>query len=281
MSDQPTKRESSEQPTTDDPMREARLIWQQMDHESRESKGVSYAPIHEALTAKNDRIAALEAQLAARRSMSEQTDDDLIDNAAACAQFRPLLSDDEETDEGLRECIKINVCKPLRAQVATLREVVVQTEWSDQRHTATGKVSGGRSGRACPSCYGIHPDDTHPDWTIYGHHENCPLAAALQAQDSQETIREMEKVDTLRLEAQEEEKQSSATDFDLDAHIEAVRSSPNPRPFEIPALPSQWEGITVAEAEELFANQTIDARGDNFTEHELIAVYRLAGEGGE
>ena len=109
------------------------------------------------------------------------------------------------------------------------------------------------------------------------------LADAKENEDAQQRtcIREMEKVDTLRLEAQEEEKQSSATDFDLDAHIEAVRSSPNPRPFEIPALPSQWEGITVAEAEELFANQTIDARGDNFTEHELIAVYRLAVEGGE
>jgi len=48
------------------------------------------------------------------------SDDDLIDNAAGCAQFRPLCSDMDETDESLRECIKLNVCKPLRARIAAL-----------------------------------------------------------------------------------------------------------------------------------------------------------------
>lgn len=51
-------------------------------------------------------------------------DDELIDNAAACAQFRPLCSDMEETDESLRECIKLNVCKPLRSSIAELEAVL-------------------------------------------------------------------------------------------------------------------------------------------------------------
>jgi len=48
------------------------------------------------------------------------SDDDLIDNAAGCAQFRPLCSGMDETNESLRECIKLNVCKPLRDRITAL-----------------------------------------------------------------------------------------------------------------------------------------------------------------
>lgn len=47
-------------------------------------------------------------------------DDDLIENAAGCAQFRPLSMGDEDEDENLRECIKLNVCKPLRERITKL-----------------------------------------------------------------------------------------------------------------------------------------------------------------
>ena len=50
----------------------------------------------------------------------ELSDDALIDDASCCAQFRPLCRDMDETDESLRECIKINVCKPLRQRIAEL-----------------------------------------------------------------------------------------------------------------------------------------------------------------
>ena len=50
----------------------------------------------------------------------ELSDDALIDDASCCAQFRPLCRDMVETDESLRECIKINVCKPLRQRIAEL-----------------------------------------------------------------------------------------------------------------------------------------------------------------
>lgn len=45
----------------------------------------------------------------------KMTDEDLIDNAATCCQ-RKLLVD----DESVRECIKLNVAKPLRDRIGTL-----------------------------------------------------------------------------------------------------------------------------------------------------------------
>jgi hypothetical protein len=56
------------------------------------------------------------------------TDDDLIDNAACCAQYRPLLGDDEVTESTLRECIKLNVCKPLRDRIRDL-EAAIRKTW--------------------------------------------------------------------------------------------------------------------------------------------------------
>jgi len=44
-------------------------------------------------------------------------DDQMIDQAAGCAQSRELLD-----DEVVRECIKLNICKPFRAEIDRLRE---------------------------------------------------------------------------------------------------------------------------------------------------------------
>ena len=58
----------------------------------------------------------------------ELSDDALIDDASCCAQFRPLCRDMDETDESLRECIKINVCKPLRQRIAELEFVLREVQ---------------------------------------------------------------------------------------------------------------------------------------------------------
>jgi hypothetical protein len=51
-----------------------------------------------------------------------ESDDDLIERAAMCSQFKPLCADVPEEDESLRECIKLNVCNPLRERIAELEK---------------------------------------------------------------------------------------------------------------------------------------------------------------
>ena len=58
----------------------------------------------------------------------ELSDDALIDDASCCAQFRPLCRDMDETDESLRECIKINICKPLRKRIAKLEALLREAQ---------------------------------------------------------------------------------------------------------------------------------------------------------
>jgi hypothetical protein len=77
--------------------------------------------------------------------------------------------------------------KDLRAALAALererddlRDALIVSQWGAFRHTATGFVSGGRESRSCPACMGICPEDRHPDWKNYGHHEGCPIRAALE-----------------------------------------------------------------------------------------------------
>ena len=54
------------------------------------------------------------------------TDAELIDNAAACSQHPALIPDRDTTDESLRECIVLNVCKPLRQRIAELETGGIQ-----------------------------------------------------------------------------------------------------------------------------------------------------------
>lgn len=64
-------------------------------------------------------------------------DDYLLDAAATCCQFRPLCSDMDETNESLRECLKLNVCQPLRARIAEL-EAALRELLATARHHKAG-----------------------------------------------------------------------------------------------------------------------------------------------
>ena len=55
-------------------------------------------------------------------------DERLIENAAMCSQHKPLID-----DKSVNECIVLNVCKPLRDEIESLRAKVAELERESEK----------------------------------------------------------------------------------------------------------------------------------------------------
>ena len=70
-------------------------------------------------------------------------DEHLLDDAAMCSQNRELLRDDDDNEPPLRECVRLNVCNPLREQLDEAQAIIDEAVgllrvWVDQARYVRG-----------------------------------------------------------------------------------------------------------------------------------------------